>query len=225
MTRVPAIFDRHAAGYDAERRCLIPPYDAFYGAAIDALELAGRPLRRVLDIGAGTGLVARAVAGAHPGAELTLLDGAAGMLDVARTALGERVTYVVGDFADAPPPGPWDAIVSALAIHHLDDAAKRGLYARVHAALAPGGVFVNADQFSAPTPRLDAAYADWHERRARALGATDAQWAGARERMRADHLAPLGDQLAWLRGAGFADVDCLFKDHGFAVLFARRDAG
>jgi tRNA (cmo5U34)-methyltransferase len=223
MTHAPAIFDRHAPGYDAERRCLIPPYDAFYGAAIAALALAGRPLRRVLDLGAGTGLLSRAVARAHPEAQLTLLDGAAGMLDVARaSSLGDGATYVTADFADAPPPGPWDAVVSALAIHHLDDAGKRALYARVHAQLAPGGVFVNAEQVSGPTARLDAEYAAWHERSARALGATDEQWAAARERMGADHLAPLDDQLRWLRDAGFDDVDCLFKDHGFAVLVARR---
>ncbi len=221
MTHAPAIFDRHAPGYDAERRCLIPPYDTFYGTAVGALRLAGRPLRRILDLGAGTGLLARAVARAHPEAQLTLLDGAQGMLDVARAALGDAASYVTGDLADAPPPGPWDAVVSALAIHHLGDAGKRALYARVHATLAPGGVFVNAEQVSAPTAPLDAAYADWHERRARALGATDEQWAGACERMRADHLAPLDEQLRWLREAGFADVDCLFKDHGFAVLVAR----
>lgn len=222
MTHAPAIFDRHAPGYDAERRCLIPPYDAFYGAAIGALELAGGPLRRVLDLGAGTGLLARAVARAHPEAQLTLLDGAAGMLDLARAALGDGAGYLVADFADAPPPGPWDAVVSSLAIHHLADDGKRALYARVHEQLAPGGVFVNAEQVSGPTARLDAAYAAWHERSARALGATDEQWAGACERMRADHLAPLADQLRWLREAGFADVDCVFKDHGFAVLVARR---
>lgn len=222
MTHVAAIFDRHAPGYDAERRCLIPPYEAFYGAAVGALGLASRPLRRVLDLGAGTGLLARAVARAHPEAQLTLLDGAQGMLDVARAALGDAAGYVTGDFADAPPRGPWDAVVSALAIHHLEDPGKRALYARVRAALAPGGVFVNAEQVSAPTAALDAAYADWHERSARALGATDEQWAGARERMRADHLAPLHEQLRWLREAGFADVDCIFKDHGFAVLVARR---
>jgi tRNA (cmo5U34)-methyltransferase len=85
-------------------------------------------------------------------------------------------------------------------------------------------VFVNAEQVSGPTATLDAAYAAWHERSARALGATDEQWAGACERMRADHLAPLDDQLRWLREAGFSDVDCVFKDHGFAVLVARRGA-
>lgn len=222
MMRVSSIFDRHAPGYDGERRCLIPPYDAFYGAAVGALELSGLPLRRVLDIGAGTGLLASAVARAYPEAEVILLDGAARMLDVARASLGDRAGYVVADFADAPPPGPWDAVVSALAIHHLDDGAKRDLYARVHGQLSPGGMFVNAEQVSGPTARLDRAYRRWHERGARALGATDAQWDGACERMRADHLATLEDQLRWLREAGFDDVDCLFKDHGFAVLAARR---
>jgi len=75
--------------------------------------------------------------------------------------------------------------------------------------------------FGRHSPGYDA-YAAWHERAAAALGATAEQWAGARERMRADRLAPLDDQLAWLRAAGFADVDCLFKDHCFAVLVARR---
>jgi cyclopropane fatty-acyl-phospholipid synthase-like methyltransferase len=40
----------------------------------------------------------------------------------------------------------FDAIVSALAIHHLEDAEKRSLFARIHERLRPGGVFVNAEQ-------------------------------------------------------------------------------
>jgi tRNA (cmo5U34)-methyltransferase len=42
--------------------------------------------------------------------------------------------------------------------------------------------------------------------------------------MRSDRLATVQEQLGWLRAAGFADVDCLFKDHRFAVMFARRGA-
>jgi tRNA (cmo5U34)-methyltransferase len=222
MVHTSAIFERHAAGYDAERRRLIPPYEAFYGAAVGALGLAGRPLRRVLDLGAGTGLLARAVRAAHPGVQLTLLDGSAGMLEQARTALGDDATYVAGDLAAALPPGPWDAIVSALAIHHLEDDAKRDLFARAHDALADGAIFIDAEQVSGPSPLFDDAYARWHEHAAAALGATAEQWAAARERMGADRLATVEDQLAWLRAAGFADVDCLFKQHGFAVLVARR---
>ena len=133
-----AVFQAHAEGYDAERRRLLPCFDAFYTAAIDALGLCERPLRRVLDLGAGTGMLAGAVAREHPAAELTLLDGAAAMLEQARARIGDSARYVVADLADPLPAGPWDAIVSALAIHHLDDPAKRDLFARVRAALAAG---------------------------------------------------------------------------------------
>ena len=48
-----AVFQAHAEGYDAERRRLLPCFDAFYAAAVDAAALSERPLRRVLDLGAG----------------------------------------------------------------------------------------------------------------------------------------------------------------------------
>jgi tRNA (cmo5U34)-methyltransferase len=219
-----AMFDAGAADYDALRRKLIPPFDAFYGTAVAALALAGRPLRRVLDLGAGTGLLGATIARAYPHAELTLLDGSPAMIGQARRSLGDRARYVTGDLTGPLPPGPWDAIVSALAIHHLDDNAKRDLLQRTHAALSPGGMFVNAEQVKGPTAMLDAAYVDWHERGARALGASAEQWAFATERQRHDRLATVEKQLLWLREGGFEDVDCLFKDHRFAVLFARRGA-
>jgi hypothetical protein len=49
-------------------------------------------------------------------------------------------------------------VVTALAVHHLDDAGKRSLYRRVADTLAPGGVFVNAEQVAGPTPELDRRY-------------------------------------------------------------------
>ena len=63
---------------------------------------------------------------------------------------------------------------------------------------------------------------DWHEASARAAGATDEIWTAAVEPMGHDELSPLEDQLEWLKEAGFGDVDCLFKDHFFAVTVAFR---
>ncbi len=88
----------------------------------------------------------------------------------------------------------------------------------------PGGVFVNAEQVGAPSALFADLYAAWHERRATELGSSAQEWAGAVDRMRLDRWATVGRQLAWLRDAGFADADCLFKDHRFAVLVARRAA-
>ena len=222
MTDALDTFDRQAPDYERQRRRLIPPYDAFYAAAVEALALAGRPLKRVLDLGAGTGLLARRVAEHLPHAEVTLLDGAPAMLQQARAALEDRARYLVGDLSAPLPGGPWDAVVSALAIHHLEDAGKRDLFGRLHDAIAPGGVFVNAEQVAAPTPLLQERYGAWHEAGARAAGATRDEWAASIDRMRFDSCATVEQQLDWLRAAGFADADCLFKDHCFAVLVARR---
>lgn len=222
VTDATAAFDAHAGGYDAQRRRLVPGFDAFYGAAVDALDLAEGPLRRILDIGAGTGVLSTRVAAAHPEAGLVLLDGAPAMLERAKAALGDRATTCVADFRDPLPDGPFDAVVSALAIHHLDDAGKRDLFLRVHATLAPGAVFVNAEHVAGPTPWLEARYQAWHRAESAALGTTPEEWAAAEERMSFDKLSPVAPHLDWLREAGFTDVDCLFRDHGFAVMVGRR---
>ena len=223
MTDVPEIFEQHAGDYEAQRRRLLPGYDAFYGEAVYALELAERAPRRILDLGAGTGLLARAVLDAHPDAELTLLDGAPAMLAQARAALVDRAAYITADLTDPLPAGPWDGVVSALAIHHLDEATKGDLFASVHIALAPGGVLINADQFSGPNALFDDTYAAWHEQRATELGASPAEWRAARERMSADRCTTVECELGLLRAAGL-EADCLFKDHCFAVLVAKKSS-
>ena len=156
-----------------------------------------------------------------PDAEVGLFDAWAAMLARAPDRLGAewaRCTSIVGEFPRDLPDGPFDAVVSALAVHHLGDADKRALFAAVHDLLVPGGVFVNAEQVAGPTPALDADYRAVWDVQTRARGATDADLAEAAVRMAADRCAPVDEQCAWLRAAGFVDVDCYFKAWRFAVL-------
>jgi tRNA (cmo5U34)-methyltransferase len=213
-------FSAHAAEYTALRRRLVPGYDAFYGAVVDSLALVRGGVRRVLDLGAGTGLLSAHVREAFPDARLELLDGSEPMLREARERLGSGVAAVhVRDMADPLPEGPFDAIVSALAIHHLEDASKRALMRHAHEALRPGGAFINAEQVSAPTPALDAVYEHRWAQDCRALGASLQELDGARERMRHDRCADTESQLRWLREAGFTTADCVYKSWRFAVMF------
>jgi tRNA (cmo5U34)-methyltransferase len=216
----PAAFADAAAWYDERRRRLVPPFEAFYGAAVEGLLLGRQPMRRVLDLGAGTGMLSSKVADAHPQAHLVLVDGAQPMLDRAATLLGDRATTCLADLRDPFPDGPFDAVVSALAIHHLTDDDKRELFGRVKDCLEPGGVFINAEQVLAPTRLHAESDAMWHHDAASALGTTEREWADAEELMRHDRCATLEDQLRWLRDAGFADVDCLYKMRRFAVISA-----
>jgi tRNA (cmo5U34)-methyltransferase len=224
---VAIAFDAASSDYDALRRRLIPCFDAFYGTAIELIADWGPPPRaRVLDLGAGTGLLAALVRGAFPDTRIDLVDVAPAMLERARERFAgqDGVGFTVADYGTAELGGPYDLVVSALSIHHLDDAAKRDLFARVLTAIHPGGLFVNAEQVLAPTPELERRAHERWRRQALALGASEATLAAAEERMQHDRCAGLEAQLAWLRAAGFAEVDCAFKQWRFAVYSGRRPA-
>jgi cyclopropane fatty-acyl-phospholipid synthase-like methyltransferase len=167
----------------------------------ESMLLAALPARvdRLLDLGTGDGRLIGLVRTAHPQTDAVGLDFSQAMLDRA----GERFTMDTAtelrlhDLRDPLPQlGLFDAVVSGLAIHHLEDARKRDLFSEVQRLLRPGGVFANLDLVTAATPEL-------HERFRREIGRPEDD--------PSDRLADLADQLDWLRTAGFAAVDCHFK--------------
>jgi len=82
----------------------------------------------------------------HPTAVLVGLDASTAMLDRAGARLpGDRVDLRVARLEDPLPDGPFDVIVSALAVHHLDDAARRICSAAFASNLTPGGRLVLGD--------------------------------------------------------------------------------
>jgi tRNA (cmo5U34)-methyltransferase len=222
-TATQEIFDVTAATYDADRARLIPCYDAFYRRTTDLIPAGAR---EVLDLGAGTGLLSAFVRSWYPKAHIHLLDVSAPMLDRARERLADdpNVSYEVADYATAELGHGYDAVVSALSIHHLDDEAKKSLFARILQALRPGGVFVNAEQVAGPTPAIETLYKKLWLEQVREAGANSLQIADSLYRQQDDRCASVEDQLHWLREAGFTDVDCWFKDNRFAVLAGTRPA-
>jgi trans-aconitate methyltransferase len=214
-------FNRDAAIYDAGRRALIPCFDGFYGNALEVIEdWMGPASPRVLDLGAGTGLFSALVREKLPEASFTLTDISEEMLQQAETRFRHdpRVQTLHADLAVDTIEGEWDLIISALAIHHLADLEKRRLFDNVYERLSPGGLFINAEQVLGPTPTQEEHYRARWELQIRANGVDDAGVQRALERMAFDRCSTVADQLAWMREAGFARVDCTFKAWRFAVL-------
>jgi tRNA (cmo5U34)-methyltransferase len=118
----------------------VPDYDRVQDEVARATE--GVQARRVLELGTGTGVTSRRVLERHPAAELTGVDSSEHMLAVADLPGAD---LRLQDLRDELPGGPFDLVFSALAIHHLDGPGKADLFARVAAALAPGGRFVMGD--------------------------------------------------------------------------------
>ena len=213
-------FDLAAEDYDRTRRRLVPGFDDFYRAAIDLIQFPRESSLKVLDLGAGTGLMAAFIAYSFPNARITMVDISNEMLERARARFelaGPRFRFEVSDYGVDRIQEKYDAIVSALSIHHLSDEQKRALFKRINGALNDDGVFVNAEQFRCATPERHKFH---HERwltRVRELGVDDRDLAAALERMKFDRAATLEDQLEWMREAGFRDIDCAYKNLIFAV--------
>ena len=222
------VFDAAAGDYDRARRQLVPGFDGFYGAALESVPFGRSEAIRVLDLGAGSGLLGAMVAERFPRSRVTLVDLSVEMLRVARRRLsGEpgRFEFRNMDYArKALPGGPggYDLVVSALSIHHLTHGDKKELFEKVYESLAEGGHFVNADQVQGETPEEEARYGEWWLGRVREAGVAEEDLDAALARMRADRNATLGTQLGWLEDAGFEEVRCSYKDHRFAVYNGRK---
>jgi len=137
--------------YLAVVRSEIPSYDWLHSRLGEASSTVFA--RRILDLGSGTGRTAQQVAMRHPGASLIGIDASDAILMHARQLLPEA-TFVMARLEDPLPEGPFDLVVSAFAIHHLDGPAKADLFRRVAAVLAVPGRFVMCDVV-VPTHAVD----------------------------------------------------------------------
>jgi tRNA (cmo5U34)-methyltransferase len=111
--------------YLEEIRAEVPRFDELQEAAIDAIPFQPD---RVLELGVGTGETTRRLLDRYPGASVIGLDASPEMAFRARD-LGIEVR--LARIEDPLPDGPWDLVISALAVHHLTDERKRELFRRV----------------------------------------------------------------------------------------------
>jgi len=163
------------------------------------LEALPSRVERVLDLGTGDGRLLAAIREHYPDALAVGIDTSEPMLARAagRFEADPLVELRTHDLAfPLADMGPLDAVVSGLAIHHLEDERKGELFEEIHTLLSPGGVFANLDLVTSASSRL-------HERFRREIGRTQDD--------PTDRLADLSDQMDWLRNAGFTEVDCHFK--------------
>jgi tRNA (cmo5U34)-methyltransferase len=219
--------DVDASAYDVEIRRFIPHYDDMLATGVELLAALAPPGAHVLDLGGGTGALSAEVLRGLPEARVTVLDVDRAMLNEARRRLapfGDRVEFREGSFFDPLPAA--DAVVASLALHHVHDlGAKTELYRAIHAALPPGGVFLNLDAVVTEDPRLNAlTFGRWAARMAEhGITAVEARghfaaWASE------DRYFPLDQELAALRRAGFGEVECFWRRGGTAICCALRAA-
>ena len=220
---IQSAFNSIASVYDENRRKLIPCFDDLYSVPVSLIKSKKNKLN-VLDLGAGTGIFTSFLLQKYPDAKVTLIDMADEMLEVARQRFkgNGNIKYITADYSRYEFPGTFDVVISAMSIHHLTDAAKRRLFAKMYGLLNPGGIFVNAEQVLGETPELDVLYRKLWEESIRNGGVPKKEIRAWKERLKLDREATAGAQARWLKKAGFAQVGCSYKYFKFAVVFGAK---
>jgi SAM-dependent methyltransferase len=235
-----------AETYDAMSPHLVPQYDFLQNEALGVVSRTAGAQISIIDLGAGSGRFLEKALERHPKAKCWWVDYSGDFLAVAGERLarfGDRVKFVTmrleENWEDAIP-GPADAIFSMSAIHHLESAEKKALYARCHDKLKPGGWFVNTDEMKtvnedAYRRNMDFWWQHFLRESDRLPTVNPAmldQWRTHFENWKLRNIDNYGrpkskgddlhdrftDQLDWLREIGYANVDVYVKYHLWCVI-------
>jgi tRNA (cmo5U34)-methyltransferase len=216
-------FNEVAEHYDHQRESLIPCFHDLYNITVD-LAQSKKPKPKILDIGAGTGLLTKFLFEKYPEGEFTLIDMSEKMLKVAKSRFEsfDNFEYIIADYTTHDFNDSFDLIVSSLSIHHLEDDDKEKLYKKIYNSLNPEGIFLNADQVIGSTHTLDKDYQMNWMKIINNSDLSESEKTAAAERMKFDKPATLEDNLKWLGNCGFEDVDVYYKYYNFVIFYAKK---
>ncbi len=183
---------------------------------------------RLLDVGCGAGNYSLKLLEQLPLEEITLVDLSRPMLERAQQRLAAktaaRVNLLQGDIRELSlRENHYDVITAAAVLHHLrGDDQWQACFAKLYAALRPGGSLWIADLVEHTLPPVQQLMWDRYGEYLAALGGEDYRQRVYAYVAREDSPRPLVYQLEMLRSVGFASVEVLHKNSVFAAFGARK---
>lgn len=219
-------FEGEAREFDEIIRKLIPYYQDMVAAVIETIPFEESAILEVIDLGCGTGTVARAVKDAFPNARITCLDLSGNMLQMAAGKFGDAndTNYINCSFYDFDFDEKYDAMVSSLALHHLVSMEdKMDFYRKIYSSLKTGGVFINADVVTASTDFLQNVYMRrWKDFMCGNMPENEVENKWIPKYYEEDRPVSMMEHLDMLNKAGFKITDVVWKYYNYAVYMAVR---
>jgi tRNA (cmo5U34)-methyltransferase len=208
-------FDVRAAGYDDYMRSFIfsdTTFAQFYQAVSSPIEKTDAPLH-ILDLGCGTGLEIEALLMRVPNAFITGVDLSENMLELLQnsyTSHMDQITLVEDSYLTIPfGSNVYDYIISAMSLHHLLKDTKRNFYMKIHAALKPGGKYIEGDSVI-PTNMENQFLVEYYESLEHVMPAEEGYY-------HIDIPFSISSQKALLLDAGFKDFKLIWQMDSSAV--------
>jgi len=214
-------FEAEAFEFDSQIVRIIPYYEQMITALIDSVHFETTEAIRIIDLGCGTGTVAKRLGDKYPNAKIVCLDIASKMIDIAKYKLENRKSteFIVGDFSTVDFKEPFDVVVSSLALHHIQtDEEKKEFYTKIYSLLNTSGQFLNADVVLAMTDYQQKMNMNrWIDYMNRNVSMEEIQQRWIPAHKAEDRPSKLMDQLKWLEEIGFENIDVIWKYYNFSV--------
>ncbi|MDO5824910.1 MAG: class I SAM-dependent methyltransferase [Methanosphaera sp.] len=220
--KIKTAFDNAAKGYDKNRKEIIPHMDIYYQTTVELTKDFKNP--KILDLGAGTGILTDFLYQLHPNSQITLIDMSTEMLEIARQKFNglDNFKFVEDNYLTVDFGENYDIIISSLSIHHLSDNKKYELYRKAYDSLNNKGLFINADEVIAPTDTLENLYIEKETNHLLKQDLTDEEVQEILFRRTLDTPSTLDDNLEWLKDIGYANVDVIYKYYRYFILYGQK---
>lgn len=211
--KMAEFFDVRAMTYDAHMRQVLD-VPAFYQAVASSIMPTDAPVT-ILDLGCGTGLELEYIFARAPRALVTGIDLSAGMLDQLRerfAVYADQLTLIQDSYLTRPfPAAIYQYACAVQTLHHLQPEEKAALFARIHASLQSGGIFIDGDFTVSPEEEKS--------RRSQYLALQTDLPTGI---YHIDIPCAENTECALLHEAGFAQVDIKYRAENCTVFIARK---
>ena len=217
-------FDLVSSEYDLQRKKFIPCFDDYYITTTDFIAKSIPKPDKILDLGAGTGLLSKYFYEHFESAEYTLVDVSDKMLEIAKKRFDglNNFKFQILDYSEILPDEKYDLIVSALSIHHLGNNEKSDLFQNIYNALPEHGVFVNYDQFNASSDKMNELYNKyWYDyiKNSDLPIIEHERWLKRRE---LDKENTIEETIYMLKKSGFQMAECIYSYMKFGVVMAMK---
>lgn len=215
-------FNQASNDYDKYRIKAIPNMHIYYDTAVNLTKTFKNP--KILDLGAGTGILTKMLSQQHPDSDITLIDISSKMLNLAKEKFkDENYKYIIADYLEYEFEEKYDIIVSSLSIHHLNEEEKKKLYEKIYNSLKPKGIFINADLIKGSTDKseelfkkMDSTYLD-----SQSMPEEDKKI--IRKRRLLDKPSKLQDTIRYYEKIGFVDIEVYYKYYRYVVIAGEKN--
>ena len=205
-------FAARVEGYDAHMLANVEGCREAYPLVA---ELVPAEARHILDLGCGTGLELDYLLPQRPALQVTGIDLSDTMLTALRAKHPDKSLHLICSdyFAVELGAQAFDCALSVESLHHFSHARKLDLYRKLHAALVPGGCYIECDYMVDTQAEEDFFLRE--NARLRQEQGLDADGF-----FHYDTPFTVDNQMALLRQAGFSRVEHRFRKGNTSVILA-----